>query len=291
MRELQKMERVLDADGNAIGFRLVGDQPLMPIITNQKTIDEVKRQFPYLAKPPTNVAGQPSGVMPRKVAALDFQPVADHTELVPNIPGGLRVCTFPVFHGATYISLGFAIGGPIKLSDTHSAWDTSSLDAVRPHYPLVYISDVKHMPASSKGWQQNSSFVLVLVHFKQNTRVTVLQILMVYYLVSFVSFAAMLLASTIGVFVVDALWRDLHFSHYSLDEALQLIRELRPAKSLIIGMTCEMGMHKDVNLELAALYDAEGLDVQLGYDGQVLADLPLLAEATSDDSGTAAVGN
>ena len=65
---------------------------------------------------------------------------------------------------------------------------------------------------------------------------------------------------------------------------LQLIHELRPAKSVIIGMTCDMGLHKDVNSRLAALNDAEGLQVQLGYDGQVLDDLPLLPEATSCDS-------
>jgi hypothetical protein len=47
----------------------------MPIITTAKTINEVKRQFPYLAKPPVTVDGQPTGVMPRKVAALEFQPI------------------------------------------------------------------------------------------------------------------------------------------------------------------------------------------------------------------------
>ena len=80
-----------------------------------------------------------------KVAALQFQPIADHTERGPNIPGDLSVQTFPVFHGGTYVSLGFAIGGPF-----HSAASQTQTPE-RPHYPLVYISDVKDMPGSSKG--------------------------------------------------------------------------------------------------------------------------------------------
>ena len=151
VRELQKMERVSDADGNAIGFRLVGDQTLMPIITNQKTIDEVKRQFPYLAQPPITVPGQPSGVMSRKVAALKFQPIEHNTESVPNIPGDLPIRSFPVFHGGAYISLGFAIGGPLNLSVLLPADGVGEMERLqRPHYPLVYISDIKDLPSSSK---------------------------------------------------------------------------------------------------------------------------------------------
>ena len=59
----------------------------MPIITTAKTINEVKRQFPYLAKPPVTVDGQPTGVMPRKVAALEFQPIG--AEAAPLFPSTL----------------------------------------------------------------------------------------------------------------------------------------------------------------------------------------------------------
>ena len=45
-----------------------------------------------------------------------------------------------------------------------------------------------------------------------------------------------LLKSKIGVLVIDALWRTSHFSHYSLTEALAVVRELRPERTLIIGM-------------------------------------------------------
>ena len=93
-----------------------------------------------------------------------------------------------------------------------------------------------------------------------------------------------MLGSTIGVLVVDALWRDPHFSHFSLSDALKLIRRLRPLRSLIIGITCDMGLHEDVNKELAALKKEEDLDVQLAYDGQVLNDLPLLPEGGGTSS-------
>ena len=64
----------------------------MPIITTAKTINEVKRQFPYLAKPPVTVDGQPTGVMPRKVAALEFQPIG--AETAPLFPSK-HLCACP----------------------------------------------------------------------------------------------------------------------------------------------------------------------------------------------------
>ena len=131
-----QMHRVMDDQGNAIGFRLDGEQSLMPVISNQKTIDGVKRQFPYLATPPISVAGRP-GVMPRKVAALDFQVIADDTERIPCVPW-LSIRSFPVFHGGDYVSLGFAIGGP-------------GVNPSRPEYPLVYISDCKAMPEHTRS--------------------------------------------------------------------------------------------------------------------------------------------
>ena len=172
VRELQKMERVSDPDGNAIGFRLVGDQTLMPIISNQKTIDEVKRQFPYLAKPPITVPGQPSGVMARKVAALEFQPIEHNTERVPKIPGDLPIRSFPVFHGGAYISLRFAIGGPLNLSGFKKPADgVSETEGLRrPHYPLVYISDAKDLPSSSKCAQEAPA--PYLASFEMHTTLT-----------------------------------------------------------------------------------------------------------------------
>ena len=71
----------------------------------------------------------------------------------------------------------------------------------------------------------------------------------------------------IRTLVVDCLLRRPHPSHFSLGDALNLVRELRPRRSLLVGMTCSLGRHNDVCRELARLRAAEGLDVQLARDG------------------------
>ena len=57
-------------------------------------------------------------------------------------------------------------------------------------------------------------------------------------------------------------------SHYCLPDSLELVRELRPRKTLLVGMSCELGLHDDVNEELGRLKGEEGIDVQLARDGQ-----------------------
>lgn len=56
-------------------------------------------------------------------------------------------------------------------------------------------------------------------------------------------------------------------THFSLPQALELVRALRPQKTLLIGMTHAFE-HFTGNERLAKLLDEEGLDVQIAYDGQ-----------------------
>ena len=71
----------------------------------------------------------------------------------------------------------------------------------------------------------------------------------------------------IGTLVVDCLLRKPHPSHFSLGDALDLVRELHPLRALLVGMSCSLGRHDDVCRELAHLRRTEGLDVQLARDG------------------------
>jgi phosphoribosyl 1,2-cyclic phosphodiesterase len=76
----------------------------------------------------------------------------------------------------------------------------------------------------------------------------------------------------IDVLVIDSLLRHKpHTSHFSLDQALDLARTLRPTVTRTVGATCEMGLHEDVNAELSEMLAAEGLDFRLGFDGERLA--------------------
>lgn len=73
--------------------------------------------------------------------------------------------------------------------------------------------------------------------------------------------------SEIELMIVDALRiKDTNLSHWSLEQALDVIRKYRPKKALLIGMSHEMHYDK-INQQLAPLKELEGLDVQLSFDG------------------------
>ena len=46
-----------------------------------------------------------------------------------------------------------------------------------------------------------------------------------------------------------------------------MVRQLKPTRTLLIGMSCSLGSHDEVSAELASLKDTEGMDVALAYDG------------------------
>ena len=96
--ELQAFERVEAEDGSWQGYRLTGaagGSGLMPVISNAKTLAEVKQCFPYLCGTPEWVEAAPPGVFARKVAALEFQTVEDNAQLELH---GLPIRLFPVYH-------------------------------------------------------------------------------------------------------------------------------------------------------------------------------------------------
>eukprot|EP00753_Platysulcus_tardus_P021352 PLAT8860.1.p1 GENE.PLAT8860.1~~PLAT8860.1.p1 ORF type:complete len:358 (+),score=168.92 PLAT8860.1:1-1074(+) len=60
-----------------------------------------------------------------------------------------------------------------------------------------------------------------------------------------------------------------HGTHMSEEASLEVVRRLRPRRTLFIGLG-HAWSHDADNERLAALLAEEGLDVQLGYDGQQL---------------------
>jgi len=143
---------------------------------------------------------------------------------------GLGVRTFPVWHGGTYVSLGFAFG--------------VSADGARP---LVYISDVKAIPPDTLTWLQ---------------------------------------AKPIATLVVDLLRRADHTTHFSFDEAVAFVKQIRPARAYFVGIaSCEVGDHDEVNAELAEIGRGCDLEMQLAYDGLHLPHMATLpADATIFDT-------
>ncbi|MEE4177275.1 MAG: MBL fold metallo-hydrolase [Bacteroides sp.] len=62
------------------------------------------------------------------------------------------------------------------------------------------------------------------------------------------------------VLVINALRKSKHISHFSLDEALELIRELKPRKAFITHLSHFIGLHRNIQESLPD-------NVFLAYDG------------------------
>ena len=60
--------------------------------------------------------------------------------------------------------------------------------------------------------------------------------------------------------VINALQKDDHISHFTLDEALEVIADIKPEKAYLTHMSHNMGLHQEISKELPE-------NVFLAYDG------------------------
>ena len=67
----------------------------------------------------------------------------------------------------------------------------------------------------------------------------------------------------LDVLVLNALQREEHISHLTLDEAVALIEELKPQRAFLTHISHRLGLHQEVQKELPA-------NVKLAYDGLTL---------------------
>ncbi|MBE0653014.1 MAG: MBL fold metallo-hydrolase [Bacteroidales bacterium] len=61
-------------------------------------------------------------------------------------------------------------------------------------------------------------------------------------------------------FIINALRREKHVSHFSLDEAVSLIREISPRRAFLTHLSHQIGCYKDLQKELPA-------HITVAYDG------------------------
>ena len=62
------------------------------------------------------------------------------------------------------------------------------------------------------------------------------------------------------ILVIDALQKEPHLSHFTLSQALELIKEIQPEQAYLIHLSHRMGKHEDVEKELPS-------NVKIAYDG------------------------
>jgi phosphoribosyl 1,2-cyclic phosphodiesterase len=67
--------------------------------------------------------------------------------------------------------------------------------------------------------------------------------------------------------ILDALRPErTHGTHFTLEEAVNQVRRLRPMRTLLTDATHAID-HETVNIKLAKLQESEGIDIQYAYDG------------------------
>jgi phosphoribosyl 1,2-cyclic phosphate phosphodiesterase len=64
----------------------------------------------------------------------------------------------------------------------------------------------------------------------------------------------------LDVLVINALRRETHVSHLTLNEALEIIRKVKPKKAYLTHLSHQMGLHDEISRELPE-------NVELAYDG------------------------
>lgn len=64
----------------------------------------------------------------------------------------------------------------------------------------------------------------------------------------------------LDVLVLNALRRETHISHFTFQEAIDLVKELNPKKAYFTHISHQLGLHDEVNKELPE-------NIELGFDG------------------------
>ena len=62
------------------------------------------------------------------------------------------------------------------------------------------------------------------------------------------------------VLVLNALRRETHISHFTLEQAIELVKELKPEKAYFTHISHQLGLHAEVQKELP-------VNIELAYDG------------------------
>jgi len=70
----------------------------------------------------------------------------------------------------------------------------------------------------------------------------------------------------IDLLVVDTLFEDTHAVHFGIKDAIALARQLRPKRTLLVGMSDQFE-HHETNARLRQYLTSDGLDIQLAHDG------------------------
>jgi len=212
-----------------------------PVFLSRETFEAIRKQFFYLVptKDPFRahngkVVQQSSdgkAKVVRAVASLQYQ-LIESFGFQPFIAAGLRMVPLPVMHGEDLVCLGFAFTVNSSKAPQDIAGSKEDTEPKSGGLNVVYLSDISRMLPTTEAY--------ILEKLPPT-----------------------------DVLIVDSLLVDRkHPVHFSLEQAIELARRLKPTKTFIVGINCDdFQPHDEANQELKKI---EGLDVQLAFDGLVI---------------------
>ena len=191
----------------------------LPVYLRGVDLDVMKGPFGYM---------MPSAQHSRFVASLDFR-VFSPSEPLEIM--GLTMIPIEVEHGPNYVSLGYAFGNTVYISDMNRFYDhTRELLAKRFKFGSLphNASDEEH-----KAHAEDSRRPMELL-------------------------------------IIDVLFPEEPYpSHLSLPQAIDEAKTYRPSYTLAVGMAHQLH-HETTNEKLKDLLVSDNLRMELAYDGQIL---------------------
>ena len=210
------------------GYRVLNGP--MHVFLSEETYQSVEKQFPYLTHSPPYLDKSIHHIQ-RNVALLEFNKIK---AFVPFYLEGIEFIPLPLHHGGEYICFGYLIGKKVLyFSDLHAI----------PDETLDYLVGHQLVPKSAQNF--NKAKNEIKPHETQSSQDS-----------------DMLdkVTETINIntqtnnrnhesitLILDCLHLEPHFSHLSWEQCYEIINQLQPEASYLVGMGCAIGDHDDFN--------------------------------------------
>ena len=201
----------------------------IPVLCNTRELGIIKNMYPYLVS-----ANQANG---GGVSSLSFQTVLE--PFIPVSSFGLRFIPLPVYHGGSFVSLGFRFGDVVYISDCSAIPDCTT-ELINGRSLPGSGGSLELLQATEEQKQSHETLKASIVPCK--------------------------------ILIIDCLSFDnvAHPSHFKITEVTEYLLSLldpKPEEIFFTGM-CHKVNHEEHSKVLEAFSKEHSLNVRLLYDGQ-----------------------
>eukprot|EP00512_Aurantiochytrium_limacinum_P013536 CAMPEP_0171583860 /NCGR_PEP_ID=MMETSP0961-20121227/11056_1 /TAXON_ID=87120 /ORGANISM="Aurantiochytrium limacinum, Strain ATCCMYA-1381" /LENGTH=403 /DNA_ID=CAMNT_0012141151 /DNA_START=1159 /DNA_END=2370 /DNA_ORIENTATION=- len=207
---------------------VVARESFVEVFASKQTYDMIKRSFPYLVRDP-----EPSYVG----AAAHLAPPPD-----PAVPAAAELEPVKVF----IASIKYHVMSTPSLEDKLAPFSAAGLEMT----PLPVFHGDNYLSLGFSFGKTNSKFVYI--SDVSTIPPHVMEVLRKW---------------DIEYLVIDTLHHKRRYpTHLSLEQSMEVIEELKPRKTYLIGVSHDFEHERD-NAKLASLKQTKGLDIEIPHDG------------------------